>query len=318
MPGREGHWGYGHGWGGGWGFPGFGEVVVPEAVVFDPNAAVDPYAGMPMDDGTSPTDGQDYVPLLEAQVDVPVVVAPWGGDWGRTWGGGGPHFAGRPGRPVPHGAPPPHAAPAPHGAPPPHAAPAPGGHHHGAGFIPDYEMGFIPDYEMGYAAGFIPDYEMGFLPGYEMGFMPGYEMGVAPGYPEIVGVAPGYPEIVGQAGRGRTMCPDGRWVDNINGCFQHAQAPHGYAPPPHEYHHHPGYDPHHYGYGQGAPPPPQQYGAPPPPQPYGRVAPPYGQGAPPQPRLNTWTRWQQVHPGTSQQDYRNWVTQYGQYGATIM
>jgi len=33
--------------------------------------------------------------------------------------------------------------------------------------------------------------------------------------------------------------------------------------------------------------------------------------------MNTWNRWQQVHPGSSPQDYRNWVSQYGQYGATI-
>ena len=44
----------------------------------------------------------------------------------------------------------------------------------------------------------------------------------------------------------------------------------------------------------------------------------YGMGqAPPPPRMNTWKRWQAAHPGTSHQDYRNWVTQYGQYGATI-
>ena len=44
----------------------------------------------------------------------------------------------------------------------------------------------------------------------------------------------------------------------------------------------------------------------------------YGMGqAPPPPRMNTWRRWQAVHPGTSHEDYRNWVTQYGQYGAAI-
>ena len=33
--------------------------------------------------------------------------------------------------------------------------------------------------------------------------------------------------------------------------------------------------------------------------------------------MNTWARWQQVHPGSSYQDYQNWWTQYGQQGATI-
>ena len=67
------------------------------------------------------------------------------------------------------------------------------------------------------------------------------------------------------------------------------------------------YDPHrgeHYA-GQAPPPPPP------------RPAPPGRRGPPPPPRMNSWDRWQRVHPGTSHQDYRNWVSQYGQYGAQI-
>jgi len=33
--------------------------------------------------------------------------------------------------------------------------------------------------------------------------------------------------------------------------------------------------------------------------------------------MNTWKRWQLVHPGTPFSDYQNWRQQYGQYGATI-
>jgi peptidoglycan hydrolase-like protein with peptidoglycan-binding domain len=33
--------------------------------------------------------------------------------------------------------------------------------------------------------------------------------------------------------------------------------------------------------------------------------------------MNTWARWQQVHPGTPYSDYQNWFQQYGQTGATI-
>ena len=42
-------------------------------------------------------------------------------------------------------------------------------------------------------------------------------------------------------------------------------------------------------------------------------------GAPPPPQtgLNSWQRWQQVHPGTPYSDYRNWWNQFGAQGATI-
>ena len=61
----------------------------------------------------------------------------------------------------------------------------------------------------------------------------------------------------------------------------------------------------------------------------GQPQPPYGgqqfgQGIgqpgapqPPQTGLNSWQRWQQVHPGSSYQDYQNWVQQNGAQGATI-
>lgn len=41
-------------------------------------------------------------------------------------------------------------------------------------------------------------------------------------------------------------------------------------------------------------------------------------GAPTSARgLNTWARWQQVHPGTPYSDYQNWYQQYGSSGAQI-
>ena len=53
----------------------------------------------------------------------------------------------------------------------------------------------------------------------------------------------------------------------------------------------------------------------------GQPAPPIGAGAPPPPGgggyMQSWQRWQQVHPGSSYQDYQNWVQQYGAQGATI-
>ena len=53
----------------------------------------------------------------------------------------------------------------------------------------------------------------------------------------------------------------------------------------------------------------------------GQPAPPIGAGAPPPPGgggyTQSWQRWQQVHPGSSYQDYQNWVQQYGAQGATI-
>lgn len=53
----------------------------------------------------------------------------------------------------------------------------------------------------------------------------------------------------------------------------------------------------------------------------GQPAPPMGmqgigQPAPPQ-LLNTWARWQQVHPGTPYSDYSNWYNQYGRSGGSI-
>ena len=38
---------------------------------------------------------------------------------------------------------------------------------------------------------------------------------------------------------------------------------------------------------------------------------------PPITGLNSWERWQQVHPGTPRSDYDNWWAQYGHAGATI-
>lgn len=50
----------------------------------------------------------------------------------------------------------------------------------------------------------------------------------------------------------------------------------------------------------------------PPPPPPPRAAAPAGP-----PPLNSWARWQEVHPGSPYQDYQNWWAQYGQQGATI-
>jgi hypothetical protein len=47
---------------------------------------------------------------------------------------------------------------------------------------------------------------------------------------------------------------------------------------------------------------------PPPP----RVAAPAGP-----PPMNTWARWQEVHPGSSYEDYQIWWVKFGQHGATI-
>jgi hypothetical protein len=49
-----------------------------------------------------------------------------------------------------------------------------------------------------------------------------------------------------------------------------------------------------------------------------RPDPPNEMMRPPPPNaLNSWERWQQIHPGTPYQDYMNWVFQYGLNGAQI-
>jgi len=64
-----------------------------------------------------------------------------------------------------------------------------------------------------------------------------------------------------------------------------------------------------YGGGYGGQP-----GAPPPPMGMGGIGQP---APPPQMGMNSWARWQQIHPGSSYQDYQNWWNQYGSQGASI-
>ena len=49
-----------------------------------------------------------------------------------------------------------------------------------------------------------------------------------------------------------------------------------------------------------------------------RPDPPMDHMRPPPPTaLNSWERWEQIHPGTPYQDYVNWFFQYGAGGAQI-
>ena len=45
---------------------------------------------------------------------------------------------------------------------------------------------------------------------------------------------------------------------------------------------------------------------------------PHDGGQPHAPKLNTWARWQKIHPGTPRSDYDNWWQQHGIHGDTIM
>jgi hypothetical protein len=57
-------------------------------------------------------------------------------------------------------------------------------------------------------------------------------------------------------------------------------------------------------------------GRPPPPRPDAPGA-PTGSGGPGS-YMQSWARWQQVHPDLSYQDYANWLSQYGAGGGTIL
>lgn len=42
-----------------------------------------------------------------------------------------------------------------------------------------------------------------------------------------------------------------------------------------------------------------------------------GGGRPAPPSMDSWRRWQKIHPGTPYSDFTNWWQQHGQYGAQI-